>query len=231
MFIPCDIQPNGIAYARISVIEEVKDSPQPKKETATELSVEGVSEDGEIVFQYTNRQQNFAQRFGFNLKQYKGHYVSDFRNRKGLADGAYIFKPDLRQLYSKQYSTLDADVTFEQGQFISQWTIKYFNESSLEAGYVKVRYSEYFDEIIEFEVELSEVPVDKYAKDITVNWRFFDGFETNKTFWTDSNGLEMQERRLNFNPNYNWYNDKQNISNNYYPVDSAIAMRDLKQNR
>jgi len=64
-----------------------------------------------------------------------------------------------------------------------------------------------------------------------VNWKFFDGFEANRTFWTDSNGLEMQERRLDYNPKYNWYSDKQNISSNYYPVDSAIAIRDLKKNR
>jgi len=73
---------------------------------------------------------------------------------------------------------------------------------------VKVRFSEYFNEVIEFEVELSEVPVKDQGKDVTVNWRFFDNFEANKTFWTDSNGLEMQERRLNYNPGYNWYSDK-----------------------
>ena len=40
----------------------------------------------------------------------------------------------------------------------------------------------------------------------------------------------MQERRLNFNPSYPWNKqDKQNISSNYYPVDSAIAMRDVNR--
>jgi len=63
--------------------------------------------------------------------------------------------------------------------------------------------------MIEFEVELSEIPIkDKWGKDVTVNWRMFDGFEANKTFWTDSNGLEMQKRRLNFNPRFEWSHDK-----------------------
>jgi hypothetical protein len=58
---------------------------------------------------------------------------------------------------------------------------------------VKVRYSPLFDELIEFDVGLSEVPIDdQVSKDITVNWKMFDGFEANRTFWTDSNGLEMQ---------------------------------------
>ena len=53
-------------------------------------------------------------------------------------------------------------------------------------------------------------------------------------FWTDSNGLEMQKREIvlyegnttqqnnqtDYNPN------SYTISNNYYPVDSAIALRD-----
>lgn len=34
------------------------------------------------------------------------------------------------------------------------------------------------------------------GKNIVVNWHFKD-FEANKTFWTDSNGLEMQKRILN----------------------------------
>jgi len=63
--------------------------------------------------------------------------------------------------------------------------------------------------MIQFEVELSEVPInDGIGKDVTVNFRMFDGFDANKTFYTDSNGLEMQERRLNYNPRFEWSHDK-----------------------
>jgi len=89
---------------------------------------------------------------------------------------------------------------------------------------------EKYEEFIEFEVELIDVPLKEgFGKDVTVNWKFFDNFNANKTFWTDSNGLEMQERRLNFNPSYPWnaeHKDTQNISSNFYPVSSAIAIRD-----
>jgi len=86
--------------------------------------------------------------------------------------------------------------------------------------------------LIEFEVELSEVPVfDNVGKDVTVNWRMFDGWDSNQTFWTDSNGLEMQERRINYNPRFEWNKDKNNITGNYYPVDSAIAIRDVGRKR
>ena len=78
-----------------------------------------------------------------------------------------------------------------------------------------------------------DVPLKQgFGKDVTVNWKFFDNFNANKTFWTDSNGLEMQERRLNFNPTYPWnaeHKDTQNISGNFYPVTSAIAIRDSEK--
>ena len=68
----------------------------------------------------------------------------------------------------------------------------------------------------------------------------FDDFDPKGEFWTDSNALEMQKRLLsdairegnltqmnnqsNYNPNY-W-----TISNSFFPVDSAIAIRDKNSN-
>lgn len=34
------------------------------------------------------------------------------------------------------------------------------------------------------------------GKDVTVNWKFYDGFDPKGKFWTDSNALSMQERQL-----------------------------------
>lgn len=66
-----------------------------------------------------------------------------------------------------------------------------------------MRFSEKFDGFVEFDVELSEIPMkDNFGKDITVNFKLFDGFDSNKTFFTDSNGLEMQERRIDYNPSF-----------------------------
>ena len=53
-------------------------------------------------------------------------------------------------------------------------------------------YSEFRKEIIEFEVELAPIPIlDFKGRDVTVNWKFYNGFSANGTFWTDSNSLEM----------------------------------------
>ena len=88
---------------------------------------------------------------------------------------------------------------------MEQWTLKFLNESTDEAAIVHVRFSDKFNDFIEFDVELSEIPIkDKRGKDVTVNFKMFDDFDANKTFWTDSNGLEMQKRILNHNDKFNW---------------------------
>jgi len=60
----------------------------------------------------------------------------------------------------------------------------------------------------------------------------FDGFDPKGEFWTDSNGLEMQERTVTTIPtNYTFLNDKpypnyKTVSGNYLPVETGIMMRD-----
>jgi hypothetical protein len=116
---------------------------------------------------------------------------------------------------------------------LEQWTILFNDPVSKEQAIIKARYSKYFDDVIEFEVELNEIPIGQpeQGKDVTVNWKIFDDFKMNKTFYTDSNGLEMQERRVKNvkvgqsivdtlpGPNF------VTIASNYFPVDSAIAVR------
>jgi hypothetical protein len=86
-------------------------------------------------------------------------------------------------------------------------------------------------EIIKFDLELNGISIDDgIGKDVTINWKF-DDFEDGEQFWTDSNGLEMQKRvkddRFSFNLDKS---GMQNASWNYYPVNSAIAMRNIEKN-
>lgn len=53
----------------------------------------------------------------------------------------------------------------------------------------------------------------------------YNGFNANKTFFTDSNGMEMQERNVEY-----LSRPEQTAPANYYPITSAIAMRDTSSN-
>ena len=94
-------------------------------------------------------------------------------------------------------------------------------------AYVRVRY---YDESYgsEWEVYLSGLPNDNHGREVTVNWKALN-FDNNKTFYTDSNGLEMQQRILNYRPSFNFSSFEQ-TSGNYYPINSAIAIIDEKAN-
>ena len=84
----------------------------------------------------------------------------------------------------------------------------------------------YYDESIasEWEVYLGGLPNDGHGREVTVNWQANE-VNNNNTFYTDSNGLEMQQRILNYRPSFNFSSFEQ-TSGNYYPVNSAIVAVD-----
>ena len=79
--------------------------------------------------------------------------------------------------------------------------------------------------VIEWDVLLHGIPIedDGLGKEVVVNWQLLD-FENESTFYTDSNGLEMQKRVLNSRPDFKLKTHEE-VSSNYYPVYSALAIR------
>lgn len=182
-------------------------------QNTSSLQVMGMSPNGEILFKYTNPGQMLEQTFGFDIKYYKGH-VKDDKDEHSVnmtllqqdfnkldSEGLMTFLPSLTQKLPVQYSVIrDQDVVQQQGQYIDQYTIA-FNKnasdpSNQEQAFVKVKFSPIlFPELIKFEVELNQVPIsDGQNKDITVNWKMFDGFDAQGQFYTDSNEQEMEKR-------------------------------------
>jgi len=83
---------------------------------------------------------------------------------------------------------------------------------------------------IKFVVDIDSLPkVDLDGYEVVAEFSVRD-FHNNKTFYTDSNGLEMQKRILNYRPTWDIqsnYNDSfENITANFYPINSAISMQD-----
>lgn len=237
LYVDLKLQPNEAGYFR------VRQSAQPHafsqdtlvdQQRNSTLEIKGFTDQNEALFNFVNKEHDFSQQFGLTLKYWKAKQVSNpgEGSTEGFPEGAYLFTP--KEFASRDYSQIDPDVSYEQGMNIEQWTIKFADIAKKQFALIKVRFSPLFNGLIEFDVELSPVPVsnDKQGKDVTVNWKMYDGFNANKTFWTDSNGLEMQKRVLNYRPTFDVAtNTKQNISSNFYPVTSAIAMRDVNSSR
>jgi len=129
---------------------------------------------------------------------------------------------------------------FYKGAFM-QKMVFYFENTKRRTGeiYEKAMVHVTLDQdfsVSKFDVELDSIPgadVDGY--EITPTFDAID-FDNNKTFYTDSNGLNMQKRVLNYRSYYNFTADwadpnnhpehNQNISGNYYPINSAITLKD-----
>lgn len=251
MYLNQTIAPDGILLVRLtkspySQLTQVTDGTQ-----ASNLAIEGFSASGAVVFRYSNPAQGLSQSFGVSLKQYKAHQrvletldeffdwpdTDEWHLDHQVSEGMYTFLPDWRNPLPKSYGKLDENVSYQRGRIIEQWTVRFerFTKAGPEQGIIKVIYNKNSPELIEFDVELNQIPIaDYHGKDVIVNWRLYDDFDPRGVFYTDSNAAEMVKRekyylkanmsslnlRQKDHPNF------QTISGNYYPVDSAIAMRD-----
>jgi len=84
--------------------------------------------------------------------------------------------------------------------------------------------------VLKFDVDLDSLPgLTTHGYEVIAKWKV-DNFDNNNTFYTDSNGLEMQKRVLNYRPTWNFTESleklNENVTGNYYPVNSAIVMMD-----
>lgn len=77
--------------------------------------------------------------------------------------------------------------------------------------------------MLKFDVKLYGIPS---KEEVTVNFHA-PLIANNGVFFTDSNGLEMQRRELNFRPTWDLKTTGNiKITANYYPINSAIAITD-----
>lgn len=65
---------------------------------------------------------------------------------------------------------------------------------------------------------------DGVGKELVTRYHVY-GMNTNSTFYTDSNGREMLERKLNQRPSY-YVNLQEPVAGNYYPVTTRISIKD-----
>lgn len=110
--------------------------------------------------------------------------------------GDYIFRPETSQFkpfpYSKyQYGTISNGKTMDF----------HFFDDGIENATVHVSIDSEFP-VLKFDVDLGSIPgadVDGY--EVVVEFHV-DNFDNNNTFYSDSNGLEMQKRILNYRPTW-----------------------------
>lgn len=169
--------------------------------------------------------QKKAYMTGFHLA-FDLRYYPSYQGFEGSRSGASIFRPATNE--SLRYGNI-TNIFIQRSEVVSQITLIY-NSPQNETAVVKARMT--FDSpLIEWDVNMETVQVTDTGKEVTVNFRSYD-IENYDSFYTDQNGLEMQERYLNERVG-SWVMMESpygNISQNFYPVTSAIALRDIGDN-
>ncbi|EAS04708.3 glycoside hydrolase family 38 amine-terminal domain protein (macronuclear) [Tetrahymena thermophila SB210] len=165
---------------------------------------------------YSDFQMQQYREYDFSLN-YNLYYSSQ---DWGQSSGAYIFRPETQQ--SHTYSEIKNIVVY-QGQLVTVVL--------LEGEHVTTQlrfYSANYDKVIEVETFVHPIQVQNTGKEIIMVLN--TGLQNNKTFYTDSNGLDMQKRVLNFRPTWN-LQLQQEVSGNYYPIGALISLKDINSDQ
>jgi len=114
-----------------------------------------------------------------------------------------------------------------RGILKSQFILTFKGDSKGSTGDAVVRVTIEDLPVLRFDVELYGIPYDPMiGHEVTVNF-LAPQIDNARVFYTDANGLAMQKRVLNYRPTWDLdLTANQNITANYYPVGSAIAIRD-----
>lgn len=142
----------------------------------------------------------------------------------GQDSGAYIFRPT--NDISVEYSVI-RKIYYADGAASAVVVLE--GDKTL----TKVIFSKAVDYVRKYgfmiETFVDSIPIDEgRGKEITLNLK--TKYNNNKTFYTDSMGLEEQTRILDYRPTWN-YEVNEPTSGNYYPINSFIKIKDVVTNR
>ncbi|XP_008550968.1 lysosomal alpha-mannosidase isoform X2 [Microplitis demolitor] len=172
-----------------------------------------VNELGNVVIKWKNMNLQVTQSFHY-YEGMKGNNTA-FAYR---ASGAYIFRPNQSSIHDFSYS---GNHKFYTGPVVNELHLTINNYVS---QIVRVYNSE---KKIDFEWVVGPIPIDDSVGREVIT-KYTSNLNSEKTFYTDSNGREMLKRIRNYRPSWN-VSLEEPIAGNYYPVTAKIYLEDEKQ--
>lgn len=191
-----------------------------------------------IQFEYHNKVTNQTELLTLSLANWRSWKAYNlWTEGDGQPSGDYIFRPATNQFKPDSYSNYTMNATWMNNSSPSDQMTFYFENENSQRTHItaeeRVLIHVSIDpdlQVIKVDVDMDSLPpvrLDGYEVivDFTV-----ENFNNNGTFYTDSNGLEMQKRILNYRPTWdlelNYNASLENVTANYFPVNSAVSMRD-----
>jgi len=144
--------------------------------------------------------------------------------------GAYIFKPMKGDQDKHPYSDYQHIEKFVGENTGTEIFSVYYSSDDNQKLYTTNVFVIPGQKELRWKVNMHGIPVEQdKGMEAVVNWELQE-FVNDGVFYTDSNALEMQKRQLNFREDFELVTDE-HVSANYYPINSAIAIRDTSTNR
>ena len=193
-------------------------------------------EAGAMRFNIVDHKKQIDETLEIRLKYWPGKASFD-ENKKHQNSGAYIFMPELGNFEALPYTSLIQKTKLSNNTFV--FTLGKLNDED-ELAYqanVTVKAAQCVQNKIYFnvEVDLFGLPDQPYGGHEVVVEFSTANLHNNGVFYTDSNGLEMQKRILNYRPTWdvqqNYDGTPVNITANFYPITSAIQLKDETQKK
>jgi len=156
----------------------------------------------------------------FNIKY---NYYESYQAPTGQQSGAYIFRPSDK--------TFSGSLPYAPPQTASVYRGKYLLQIHISSANIiaDIRIYNDLSKGIELQTFINSISIsDNQGKEIVMIVEA-PNIQNKDTFYTDSMGMELQKRVLNYRPTWK-LEVNQPIAGNYYPIQSQIMIKDNKTN-
>ena len=191
--------------------QEIKPSSNTGSITTSSYTAFLNSLSSEAKLSFTHKKLNTSQAV---LMKYL--YYDSFQLNTDQRSGAYIFRPNKTDQVPKEFNGFTSYDGYN-GQFVKQLVLYGEQIDTIVSGSVST-------DFVEIDTYLKGIPLTDQGQEVILHFTF-DEIKNNGTFYTDSMGLEMQKRIVDYRPTWK-LNKTQPISENYYPVNHGVTIKD-----
>uniref|UniRef100_A0A7S3JCC5 Glycoside hydrolase family 38 central domain-containing protein n=1 Tax=Euplotes harpa TaxID=151035 RepID=A0A7S3JCC5_9SPIT len=143
-------------------------------------------------------------------------YYKSYQEDEGQRSGAYIFRPSEPDQKPERFNSFTSYDAF-QGKHVAQ--LRLYGDQVVASITGNA-----LTDFVDIETQLLGIPLSKQGQEVVLHLSFAK-IANGGVFYTDSMGLEMQKRVLNYRPTWA-LNVTQPVAGNYYPVAHGVTIRD-----
>ncbi|CAI2381798.1 unnamed protein product [Moneuplotes crassus] len=145
-------------------------------------------------------------------------YYNSYQDIEGQRSGAYIFRPSESDEEPQRYSST---YTYDglQGNYVTQVRFYGSEVNNYVTGNI-------FTDFVEIKTDLFGIPLGFQGQEVILHLSFPE-IQNGGVFYTDSMGMQMQERKLGYRPTWE-FESTQPVSENYYPINHGMTLKDDK---